>query len=170
MNKKIILYITLLIIISLLGIVLGIYFAEELSDRNLFLNQEDSNEEIATDQLSSNSSSEESTTSSSKISLEDLKKKIDKKDDFILLDVRDEEEYNKKHISGSQSIPVDIIDSEYHKLSKDEEIIVYCSSGCSSCSTSSTKAYNKLKDLGFSNLMKLEEGFPEWQDAGYPVE
>ncbi len=169
MKKTIILYITLTIVFLILGIVLGMYLAVGFSGESFF-SKKDSEKEIAPHQSSQDDSSEQSPESSSEISLEELKQKIEKKEDFILLDVRSEEEYQEGHISGAQSMPVDKIDSEYNKLTLDKEIIVYCSSGCATCSTSSNQAYKKLEKLGFSKVRKLEEGFPEWKDKEYPVE
>lgn len=73
------------------------------------------------------------------ISPHSLRLKMDKGiDDFILVDLRSREEYEKEHIIGAINIPVykdkktpnyddkERIIAEFSKLSKDKEIIVYC--------------------------------------------
>lgn len=170
MKKTIILYIALTAVILLLGIILGMYLAGGFSGESFFFQKEDSSKEVTSNQSSQDDSFEQSSSSSLEISLEELKQKIDKKEDFILLDVRTKEEYQKEHIPKAISMPVDAIDSEYHKLSKEKEIIVYCSSGCSACSTSSNQAYNKLKELGATQVRKLEGSFSEWKGKGWPIE
>jgi rhodanese-related sulfurtransferase len=154
--------------VLIIGLMIGIYLAERLSYKTSF--KEDKKTENVNFSGGDNSSAKSETEFDCKITFQELKQEIEEKKDFVLLDVRKEEEYQKEHIIRAISMPVDIIDSEYHKLPKEKEIIVYCSSGCSSCSTSSNQAYNKLKKLGFSKVRKLEGSFSEWKDEGYPIE
>lgn len=68
----------------------------------------------------------------------------------ILVDVRTEEEYNENHIDGAVLLPLDTINEETVAgivESKDAAIIVYCKSG-----NRSRQAYQKLKDLGYSEV------------------
>ena len=73
------------------------------------------------------------------VSPHSLRVKMDKSiDDYTLVDVRSKEEYEKEHIIGAISIPTykdkdtpaydeeDRIISEFSKLPKDKEIIIYC--------------------------------------------
>ncbi len=74
-----------------------------------------------------------------KISLED----IIKKNNYLIVDVRTNEEYNESHIKGAINIPYNEIDEKIN-LDKTKTILVYCKSG-----TRSNKAYNTLKKLGY---------------------
>ena len=65
------------------------------------------------------------------------------KDNYIVVDVRTNEEYNTSHVVGSINIPYDEID-ENTDLDKTKDILVYCKSG-----VRSKKAYDTLKSLGY---------------------
>ncbi len=69
--------------------------------------------------------------------------KILDEDNYIVIDVRTEEEYNTGHVVGALNIPYDEID-EHVDLDKNKTILVYCKSG-----NRSGTAYTILKDLGY---------------------
>lgn len=68
---------------------------------------------------------------------------IIEKNNYIIVDVRTEEEYNQGHVVNSINIPVDEID-ENIELDKSKTILVYCQSG-----NRSGMAYNTLVSLGY---------------------
>lgn len=63
---------------------------------------------------------------------------------YIILDVRTNEEYNVGHVKGSLNIPYDEIDENIN-LDKNKVILVYCRSG-----VRSKKAFSALKSLGYN--------------------
>lgn len=63
---------------------------------------------------------------------------------YVILDVRTEEEYNVGHVKDSLNIPYDKIDENIN-LDKDKVILVYCKSG-----VRSSKAFATLKGLGYN--------------------
>ena len=84
---------------------------------------------------------------------EEAKKRLEGEKGIILLDVRTQEEYDEKHITGSVLIPVDIIEKEAPaKLSdKNSTIFVYCRSGRRSIIASEAlvkMGYTKVYNLG----------------------
>lgn len=84
-----------------------------------------------------------------KISTSEVKEIIDNKDDnYIIIDVREEYEFNEGHLPRAENIPWTIIDT--YTFDKDKTIIVYCRSG--SRSNEAAKILNKLgykvKDMG----------------------
>jgi len=103
------------------------------------------------------------------ISAEELKKKIDGKEDFILVDVLGKESYEGKHIPTSINIPVDEIENRASTelRDKNKEVVVYCAS--TECQAS-PRAAKKLVELGFTNVVDYEAGIAGWQDAGYKFE
>jgi rhodanese-related sulfurtransferase len=103
------------------------------------------------------------------IAAEDLKKKLDANEDFILVDVLSKESFEGKHIPKSISIPVDQIEEKASSdlPDKDKEIIVYCAS--TDCHASPTAA-KKLEELGYTNVTDFESGLAGWQDAGFEFE
>ena len=51
------------------------------------------------------------------------------KDDYILVDVRTENEYKKGHVNGAINIPVDELRERLHELDRSKTIVVYCRVG-----------------------------------------
>ena len=70
-------------------------------------------------------------------------KRILEEDNYVILDVRTEEEYEEGHVVGSMNIPYDEIDATID-IDKDKTVLVYCRSG-----RRSAIALETLTDLGF---------------------
>ncbi len=86
-----------------------------------------------------------------------LNQLINHKQPPFLLDVRQPEEYEIKHIPGSVLIPLGQLEFKYENLPKDQPIVVYCRSGARS-----NIGANILCNLGFDNLINLRHGILEW--------
>lgn len=99
------------------------------------------------------------------IEKEELKEKIDRGDDFKLVMTLNEWAFKAQHIPGSINIhsPAGI----EKLLSKDDEIVVYCTSPTCIASIAS---YGALKSAGFSNIRRYAGGLEDWEAAGYPLE
>jgi len=91
------------------------------------------------------------------ISVSELKTLTDSKADFLLLDVRNEPEYNICRIEGSKLIPLDQLMSRVSELSSAQEIVVHCRSG-----VRSADAIEQLQNAGFKKLRNLRGGILEW--------
>src|SRR4051812_24890893 len=91
------------------------------------------------------------------ITVEELKKKIDNKEDFQLVDVRELYEYEMSNLGG-ELIPLATVMNNAEKISKEKPVIVYCRSGARSAS-----AIHLLEQkLGYSNLYNLRGGIKAW--------
>jgi len=103
------------------------------------------------------------------ISTQELKKKIDSGDDFILVDVLSNKSYEARHIPKAINIPGNELEDKAQKelTDKNKEIVVYCSS--STCQAS-VGAGNKLEEMGYKNVAHYKDGLAGWQDAGYEFE
>lgn len=100
-----------------------------------------------------------STDSKWKITVEELKHKVDNGEKIFLLDVREEYETHIANIGGYH-IPFGELQFRLGELKKDDEIIVYCRSG-----KRSHIAVNYLRDVaGFSKVKNLIGGILEWAD------
>ncbi len=87
-------------------------------------------------------------------------------DDFIFIDVRSEESYNKLHARGSLSLPLHTLYDHRHALPKKEkDIILICSGG-----RASGVAYSYLEHFGFTNIYRIEGGIESWSEKGLPTE
>ena len=84
-------------------------------------------------------------------------------DNYTVVDVRDQEEYNEGHIPGAINIPVAIFASQSEVLDKKKMIIVYCNSG-----GRSYNAYRKLMKLGYKDINQAI--FADWKEQNFPVE
>ena len=80
------------------------------------------------------------------ITVQELKEKLDKGEDFQLIDVREEFEYETSNLGG-QLIPLGGILIEADKVSKEKPVVVMCRSG-----KRSAAAIMQLQQLGYSNL------------------
>ena len=77
-----------------------------------------------------------------------------------IIDVRSTQEYEEGHIQGAINIPEYKINENVEKIlkNKNEEIVVYCSSG-----SRSIKAYKKLSKFGYKNIFNLYGGTDNWE-------
>jgi rhodanese-related sulfurtransferase len=101
------------------------------------------------------------------ISASDLKKKIDNKENFLLLDTQSEQVYRQGHIATAISFPTHRIGKEWSILSKDQEIVVYC--GGQGCALS-RRAAKILIWHGFQKVYELDDGTHAWEAVGLPLE
>ncbi len=99
------------------------------------------------------------------ISCEELKKKIDRNEKFMLVMTLSEFAFKTKHIPGSIRVDNEEIGKKF--LSPEDEIVVYCAGP--SCAAS-IAAYNLLANAGCTNIKRFAGGIEEWEDAGYPLE
>ena len=91
----------------------------------------------------------------------ELKVKMDEKQDFFLLDVREPNEWDIAHINGATLLPLSQLPNRFKELEKykGKEIVVHCKSG-----VRSQKAINFLKQQGFDNLVNVAGGILSWSD------
>jgi rhodanese-related sulfurtransferase len=96
------------------------------------------------------------------IQVDELKDKLDAKEEFILIDVREDYERAEFNVGG-QHIPLGTLPAKLEDLedSKDEEIVIYCRSGNRS---GQAKAF--LEQLGYKNVRNLIGGMLEWNRRG----
>jgi rhodanese-related sulfurtransferase len=95
-----------------------------------------------------------------------LKNFQDQKQDFFLLDVREESEYRTAKIPGGTLIPMSQLPSRVNELPKDKPIIVHCHHG-----GRSMRATQWLRQNGFTQTSNLAGGIDAWSchiDASVP--
>ncbi len=96
------------------------------------------------------------------ITVQELKEKIDNKEDFQLIDVREPFEYEMSNLGG-ENIPLANVILEASKISKDKPVIMQCRSG-----KRSAAAVQQLEQLGYTNLYNLEGGILAWASEFEP--
>ena len=84
-------------------------------------------------------------------------------EDFILLDIRTEAEYQAGHIQGAQWFARGRLEYYVQDLIKDPDtkIVLYCRTGGRSALATLT-----LQDMGYTNVVDLNGGFKEWISEG----
>lgn len=91
--------------------------------------------------------------SDNEIDYKEARDMIQQKDGVLLIDVRSNAEYQEGHLSGAMNIPLEEIELRSRNINKDTDIILYCQTG-----VRSTRAYERLKGLGFSNVYTIKGG------------
>ncbi|MDY3118809.1 MAG: rhodanese-like domain-containing protein [Peptoniphilus sp.] len=112
------------------------------------------------------------------INAEDLKKKIDAKDDMLIVDTMPEKSFKKNRIPGAVNaeLPVKMEEVKPEQkeafikalgTDKNKTIVLYC--GFVGCERSHVGALI-AKEAGFTNIIRQPGGIGAWLEAGYPVE
>ena len=91
------------------------------------------------------------------ISPKELKSRLDKGDQLVLVDVREEWEYSLAKLEGSILIPLGTLPQSLARLTQDSEIIAICHHGMRSAD-----ATNFLLQQGFPNVKNLVGGIDAW--------
>ncbi len=100
---------------------------------------------------------------------EELKRMMDKKESFTLIDVRGPERYIEEHIPGAVNIPLEEIErGGLYNLNREDIIVVY--EACSDNNTLNLRAVDKLTKLDCRRVYDFEGGMKDWKDGGYRTE
>ena len=99
------------------------------------------------------------------VSSSDVLERLDDADRPLLLDVREQDEWQEGHLPGAVHIPRGNLESRVEALVPDRsrEVVVYCAVG-----SRSAFAAKSLADLGYENTSSLVGGFTDWKRNGYP--
>lgn len=100
------------------------------------------------------------------ITVQELKQKFDNKEDFQLIDVREQHEYDFVNLGG-ELIPLNTVLDNVEKFSRDKPVVVHCKGG-----VRSAKAIQALEEKGFTNLYNLKGGIVAYAkevDENLPV-
>lgn len=86
-----------------------------------------------------------------------LKQKLNNNENFILMDVREPEEFEICHIDGAILVPLSEINDHLEDFDYTRHYVVYCKKG-----DRSLEAINLMSQVGFNNLYNLDGGVIEW--------
>ena len=97
------------------------------------------------------------------ITSQQLSEYLSNDEEFILLDIRTEDEYQAGHIQGAQWFPRGKLEYYVQDLIKDPEsrVVLYCRTGGRSALATLT-----MHDMGYINVVDLNGGFKEWVAEG----
>ena len=101
------------------------------------------------------------------ITVDQVKDKLDRGIRFILLDVREEDEWKKGRLPRAVHLCKGLIEREIERTVRDnlEVIVVYCGAG-----NRSVLAADSIRKMGYNNVSYMRGGFYDWRDAGYFIE
>jgi len=94
-----------------------------------------------------------------------LKARQDANEDFVLLDIRERDEFVDGHIEGADFIPRGFLDMRIESTvpERSRAIVLYCAGGIRSALAART-----LQELGYSNVESLKGGYSVWKERGFP--
>jgi len=100
------------------------------------------------------------------ISLEDVKEKLDRGENFLLVDVREESEYAADHLPGAVHLGKGIIERDIENRVPDPAtpLVLYCGGGFRSA-----MAADNLQKMGYTNVLSMQGGIRGWRDRAFPL-
>ena len=100
------------------------------------------------------------------ITIEEYTSRQDKGESFVLLDVREDKEWDKGHLPNATHLGKGIIERDIEKTieNKEEVIVLYCGGGFRSA-----LAAQSLKVMGYKKVFSLVGGFKEWEKKGREI-
>ena len=101
------------------------------------------------------------------ISVDEFQNKLSTLNNTQLIDVRTPEEYAGGHLKNAinMNYSSDDFEEELGKLDKSKPVLVYCLSG-----GRSSRAANKIQDMGFSAVYNMDGGIMKWSNTGKPLD
>ncbi|HEU5401344.1 MAG TPA: rhodanese-like domain-containing protein [Terriglobales bacterium] len=98
--------------------------------------------------------------------VDQIRARVDKGDKFVLVDVREDNEYAKDHLPGAIHLGRGVIERDIEKAVPDTkaEIVLYCGGGFRSA-----LAADNLQKMGYTNVISMDGGIREWREKGYPL-
>jgi rhodanese-related sulfurtransferase len=101
------------------------------------------------------------------LTVDDVKRKLDRGEKFHLVDVREDTEWAKGHIRGAEHLGKGIIERDIETQIPDPtaEIILYCGGGFRSA-----LAADALQKMGYTNVWSMDGGWRGWNEKNLPIE
>jgi rhodanese-related sulfurtransferase len=95
-----------------------------------------------------------------------VKARLDRGDQLVLIDVREESEWAKGHLPGAIHLGKGIIERDVEQRFPDTatELVLYCGGGFRSA-----LAADNLQKMGYTNVLSMDGGIRGWRERGYPT-
>jgi rhodanese-related sulfurtransferase len=100
------------------------------------------------------------------VGIDDVKARLDRGDNFVLVDVREESEYAKDHLPEAIHLGKGIIerDIEERVPELNAPIVLYCGGGYRSA-----LAADNLQKMGYTNVLSMVGGIRGWREKHFPL-
>jgi len=98
--------------------------------------------------------------------VDEVKKRMDRGEKLLLVDVREESEYAKDHLPGAIHLGKGVIerDIEERVPELNREMILYCGGGFRSA-----LAADNVQKMGYTNVISMDGGIRSWREKGFPL-
>lgn len=100
------------------------------------------------------------------INVDQLNKQLEQAKEFILIDVRESDEWFSGHLPGAIHLPRGILERDIESLvkNKETELVLYCGGGYRSA-----LSCDNLQKMEFCNVYSLAGGIKAWNSAKLPL-
>ena len=100
------------------------------------------------------------------VSVDDVKARLDRGDQFVLADVREESEYAKDHLPGAIHLGKGIIERDIEERVPElsTPIVLYCGGGYRSA-----LAADNLQEMGYTRVLSMDGGIRGWREKNFPL-
>src|ERR1700691_3031511 len=98
--------------------------------------------------------------------VDDVKAKLDRGEKFLLIDVREDNEYAKDHLPTAIHLGKGIIERDIEERVPDlnTPMILYCGGGFRSA-----LAADNLQKMGYTHVISMDGGIRDWREKGFPL-
>ena len=99
--------------------------------------------------------------------VDEVKARLDRGDKFVLVDVREDREFEADHIAGAVHLGKGIIERDIEATypALDTPLVLYCGGGFRSA-----LAADNLQKMGYTNVISMDGGIRTWREKSYPLE
>ncbi|MGB6199796.1 MAG: rhodanese-like domain-containing protein [Candidatus Acidiferrales bacterium] len=96
----------------------------------------------------------------------EVKRRMDAGEKFLLVDVREDNEWERGHIPGAVHMGRGIIERDIEQAVPDHgaTLVLYCGGGFRSA-----LAADNLQKMGYTNVISMDGGWRGWNEAGLPT-
>ena len=98
--------------------------------------------------------------------VDEIKARLDRGEKFVLVDVREESEWQKDHLPGAIHMGKGVIERDVEQKVPDlkTELVLYCGGGFRSA-----LAADNLQKMGYTNVISMDGGVRGWREKGYSM-
>jgi rhodanese-related sulfurtransferase len=98
--------------------------------------------------------------------VDEVKRKLDDGETFLLVDVREESEFAKDHLPGAIHLGKGVIERDIESRVPDlnTPMVLYCGGGFRSAI-----AADNLQKMGYINVLSMDGGIRGWREKNFPV-
>jgi len=97
--------------------------------------------------------------------VDEIKARLDRGEKFVLVDVREESEFQKDHLPGAIHMGKGVIERDIEQKVPDVNtpLVLYCGGGFRSA-----LAADNLQKMGYTDVISMDGGVREWREKRYP--